>query len=242
MIVLGGALGVLAACFRKNHFGIQRDDIAYSAVYAGIGVLVGAKLLYILISLPEIVRNWEAYTASPANFLTLLQSGFVFYGGLIGAVGGIAIYAKSYKLKSFELLEVLTPSIPLIHAFGRFGCFCAGCCYGRPFPPPLGVAFNASPVAPHDVTLFPVQLVESGLNLLLFVLLLLLSRKKRKTGTILGTYILCYAVIRFVLEYFRYDSMRGFLFGLSTSQWISILLLPVGAALAALRFPRKQAE
>ncbi len=234
LIMLGGALGIMVAAFRKNHYSIKRDDIVFSSFYGGIGVLIGAKLLFIIISLPEIVNNWAVYTSSLKNFLTIVQGGFVFYGGLIGALIGIRIYTKSYKINTFEMFEVLVPSIPLIHAFGRIGCFCAGCCYGKPFPPPIGVRFIASPLAIHNVTLFPIQLLESGLNFIIFIFLIILSHKKRKIGTILGSYLVCYSVIRFILEYFRYDYVRGFLLGISTSQWISLMILPIGLALIIL--------
>lgn len=228
MIIIGATFAIILACYRKNHYSIKREDILFSSFYAGIGALIGSKILYIFISMPEIIRNWAVYTKSLKHFLSIIQGGFVFYGGLIGALIGILIYAKSYKINVLHLFETLTPSIPLFHAFGRIGCFCAGCCYGKPFSPPLGICFNSSPVAPHHVHLFPVQLFESGLNLLLFIFLFILSAKKRKLGSILGYYIAFYSTIRFILEFYRYDYIRGFLFGISTSQWFSIILFPVG--------------
>jgi phosphatidylglycerol:prolipoprotein diacylglycerol transferase len=122
------------------------------------------------------------------------------------------------------MLDGLVPSVPLAHAFGRLGCFFAGCCYG--VPSAFGLEFNASELAPHGVKLLPVQLIEAGCNLLLFVLLLVLSRFCRRRGLLTGTYLAAYAVMRFVLEFFRYDAERGVFWGLSTSQWISLLLLP----------------
>jgi len=66
------------------------------------------------------------------------------------------------------------------------------------------------------------------LNLILFVVIFVYSRRERRSGQILGLYFIGYSIIRFILEYFRYDMVRGIFGGLSVSQWISILLLPVG--------------
>lgn len=101
--------------------------------------------------------------------------------------------------------------------------------------PPIGIAFTNSPVAPNGIPLFPVQLVEAGLNFLLFFFLLWFAGKPRPQGRILGAYVIAYAVIRFVLEFLRYDYERGILWVFSTSQWISLILLPIGIWLLARR-------
>ena len=149
-----------------------------------------------------------------------------FAPGLIGAVLAMWWYTHHFKMDFWQSVELLIPSVPLVHAFGRIGCFCGGCCYGIPFDPPIGIAFTNSPVAPNGIPLFPVQLVEAGLNFLLFFFLLWFAGKPRPQGRILGAYVIAYAVIRFVLEFLRYDYERGILWVFSTSQWISLLLFP----------------
>ena len=155
--------------------------------------------------------------------------------GLIGAVLAMWWYTHHFKMDFWQSVELLIPSVPLVHAFGRIGCFCGGCCYGIPFDPPIGIAFTNSPVAPNGIPLFPVQLVEAGLNFLLFFFLLWFAGKPRPQGRILGAYVIAYAVIRFVLEFLRYDYERGILWVFSTSQWISLILLPIGIWLLARR-------
>ena len=150
------------------------------------------------------------------------------------------VYTRMYKLNFWGMTDALVPSVPLMHAFGRLGCFCAGCCYGMPFPAPLGLSFDASPVAPHGVTLFPVQLLEAFLNLIIFGVLLLYARKPRGRGKIIGLYMSAYAVMRFLLEFLRFDAERGGFWGLSTSQWISLILLPIGLYLLLTNKNKKQ--
>jgi len=228
LILIGCVLGILVAVYFPVRRDIKRQDIFFSSLYALIGVIVGAKLLYLAISLPSFIEAHAqtAWTLEDINIL--FTHGFVFYGGLIGAVLGIFIYSRQYRLPFWHLTDGLIPSVPLMHAIGRIGCFCAGCCYGRAMNPPWGVIFRADSVAPAGVALFPVQLLESAANFILFIILFCYSRKPRADRQITGLYIACYGVIRFMLEFFRGDGDRGMLWLFSTSQWISLALVPLG--------------
>ena len=90
------------------------------------------------------------------------------------------------------------------------------------------------------MTLFPVQLLEAALNLTLFILLFCYARKKRPPLCVTTLYLCSYGIERFVLEYFRADTVRGSFLWFSTSQWISILLSC--AALCAFFLLRKKAQ
>lgn len=223
LIVIGFALGVFVAVMRRKLYGLETEDILYAMLFAGIGIGVGGKLLFLLTALPDLIQNAGEIFSSPEQLMGYLVGGFVFYGGLFGGLLGAFLYTRRYGISFAKFCNTAIVSVPLIHAFGRLGCFCAGCCYGVPADPPLGLYFNNSPVAPHGVALFPVQLLEAGLNLLLFFVLALVFRKRRRLSPV-PVYLISYAVIRFVLEYFRYDAVRGIFFGLSTSQWISVAL------------------
>ena len=124
------------------------------------------------------------------------------------------------------------PAVPLAHAFGRIGCFFAGCCYGIPYDPPIGICLkNAIGTAPTDIPLFPVQLLESGLDFLLAGLLQLCFRKRTRKTDVIPFYCIGYAGIRLFTERFRYDTERGIYFGLATSEWISLALAICGVLL-----------
>ena len=231
MGALGATIAVLIASFRKNRYDIKREDVLYSACFAGVGVLIGSKLLYAIVTLPHIIENSEKYSDSVIHFIVALFGGFVFYGGLIGGIIMGMIYGKIYKINPIKLVDIYAPLIPLIHGFGRIGCFFAGCCYGMPSEK-YGVYFEAIGGAPQGIKLFPIQLVEAGINFIVFAVLFTLAVKKVfKLGGITGAYLSVYAIERFILEFFRYDSIRGSAFGISTSQWISIVLLPIGIIL-----------
>lgn len=231
MGAVGTILAILIACFTKNRYDIKREDLLNSACFAGVGVLLGSKLLYFIVTLPHVVGNYEFYSADKKLILTTLFGGYVFYGGLIGGIIMGMVYGKIFKINPIKLVDIYAPLIPLIHAFGRIGCFFAGCCYGAPSEK-YGVYFGSLGSAPQGVKLFPIQLVEAGINFVVFAVLFILAVKKVfKLGGITGAYLSVYAIERFILEFFRYDSIRGGLLGISTSQWISIILFPIGIVL-----------
>lgn len=96
-----------------------------------------------------------------------LGSGMTFIGGLIGVVACfLAIYfifRKKYTTRLYEVISLLPCSILIAHAFGRIGCFFAGCCYGKETDSFLGVQF---PDLPHPV--HPTQLYEAAFLFVLF--------------------------------------------------------------------------
>ncbi|MCL1874352.1 MAG: prolipoprotein diacylglyceryl transferase [Clostridiales bacterium] len=229
MLLLGGIFGTLFSLCRSSKYDIKREDTLYALLFGLSGGLIGAKILFLIVNFKEIWEYRNLLWKNPGLYLNaLFGGGLVFYGGLIGGCIFIYLYCKKYKISYLKVLDLLTPSIALAHGFGRIGCFLAGCCYGMPVGGSLGIAFENSPVAPNNIPLFPVQLVESGFNFALCAVLLIYAKKDRSLGKVAGLYLLIYPVVRFLLEFLRSDSARGFISGISTSQIISIFLLPIG--------------
>lgn len=188
-----------------------------------IGALCGAKIFQLI---GYIIRDGNMpgfWTVN--NWLQLLKGVGVFYGGLIG--GGVAaiIYCHKNNICFFEATDALIPSVLLFNVWGRLGCFFAGCCYGCASS--WGIEFKNSVIAPNFVTLVPVQLFESAFNLLILNIILLFRPEKNKRGILFPLYIITYSIGRFILEFFRGDIGRG-IFIISTSQWLSIIILPIG--------------
>lgn len=206
-------------------------DEELASVWGVVGCFVGAKALYLLTALPDIAANWAELTAEPMLFVQrYLAGGFVFYGGLYGALAGMFIYCRAARAPVWDILARLLPAIPLIHGFGRLGCFCTGCCYGVECES-LGIAFTASPAAPNGVKLLPVQLIEAAWVFMLFAVLARMSARGQSGRRMLGVYLLAYSLFRFVLEFFRGDAARGFVLFLSTSQLIAAASVIFAAAL-----------
>ena len=158
-----------------------------------------------------------------------LGSGMTFIGGLIGGVACfLAIYfifRKKYTTRLYEVISLLPCSILIAHAFGRIGCFFAGCCYGKETDSFLGIQF---PDLPHPV--HPTQLYEAAFLFVLFAVSVYLILKKDFKHN-LSLYLIAYGVFRFLIEYVRGDD-RGELVGfVSPSQFWSIIMAVAGVAI-----------
>lgn len=231
---LGFFSAAAVALPRGKKYCIRKLDIVLAACFAVVGGVVGAKLLAILTSIDYIIEY-------KLTFIQVMQGGFVFYGGLIGGIAGLLIYVKAYKLNFFEMFDIFAVSVPLGHAIGRVGCFISGCCYGIPYDGPISWTYENALDAntPIGVPLLPIQLIESGCLLVLYAVLEIIFYKTKRRGLSLVVYAAAYAVIRFVLEFFRGDVERGFLLGMSTSQWISIAIFIFAVVCAAVMFTRR---
>ncbi len=219
LMVCGFLIGGLLAVFRCKKYGIDKWEMVYASIFATVGGIIGAKLLSILTSINYIIE----YNLS---FLDVMQNGFVFYGGLIGGFIGLFIYVKVFHCDAMKYFNIFAVSVPFGHALGRIGCFLSGCCYGIELDSPISFTYTQSydPNTPLNVPLLPIQLIESGCLFLLYIVLAILFHKCNKKSICFYTYLFAYPTIRFVLEFFRGDLIRG-VYLLSTSQWISLAII-----------------
>jgi phosphatidylglycerol---prolipoprotein diacylglyceryl transferase len=164
------------------------------------------------------------------EIVSLVQSAGVFYGGFLAALIAAVWFARRNGLALWPTLDVLAPATAIGQAVGRLGCLAAGCCFGKHTDCAWAVTFR-DPVAqrtvgtPLDVPLHPTQIYESLATLALFFLLLWLAPRKRFRGQVAATYLLGYALLRFVIEFFRGDDRGTVLRGaLSTSQFVALLV------------------
>lgn len=227
---------VAAGLIKKRK--IAGIDLTGSAVYTMVGAIVGAKLLFIIVS-------WEQIQAYNLSFLDVLRGGFVFYGGLIGGVAGLFIYIKQFKLKLADFLDIYATVLPLGHAIGRIGCFFSGCCYGMKMSTNcfLCVTYEhpQNALTPQGVPLLAIQLIEAFFLFLCFLLMLTLFLKAHKLkGRLAYMYACVYAILRFILEFFRGDKERGGAFRLSTSQWISLGILILMSAIWIISYKKEK--
>lgn len=220
VIVLGAITAFVIGVFKKRCMNIANLDVFLAGMFAVVFGLVGAKVLAVFEYFPQLIDG-------TVSILQLVRSGFVFYGGLIGGIGGLVLYCAIYKISFLAMCDAIVPVFPLAHAFGRIGCFCAGCCFGMPTDGSWGVIFTAplDPNVPCGVPLVPTQLLEVGVLLLIFAVLMVLSYRKTSFGTLSAVYALLYGIGRFILEFFRADPDRGNIGVLSTSQFISVFLI-----------------
>lgn len=222
-------LGLRLAMSRAKARGLDPTRMLDLGIYIIISALVGAKALLVVV-------EWDHFTSSPAEILSLARSGGVFYGGLILAVSVAFWYIRKHALPFWQTTDVFAPGISLGHAIGRLGCLLAGCCYGRPTDVPWAVTFRNPAAAanvgtPLGIPLHPTQLYETGAEILILTLLLSTEKRGRAfAGRTFWLYMLLYGITRFVIEFYRGDP-RGMVGTLSTSQFISVLLVPLSVGM-----------
>lgn len=240
--LLGFLLGLGWVLIRAPGLGLKRDDGVYIYVFSAIGGLLGAKLLYILTVLPELLSLLRS-GARLSELWGYVAGGLVFYGAVLGGLPAAYFSARAYKVSLADYLPLLVLTLALIGFAGRIGCFCAGCCYGVESSSTLAVVYpEASLSAPSGVPLFPVQLFESAAQLALFLLLAWFTLKPARARYAAELYLLCYAPLRFALEFFRGDTARGAIGALSTSQWLSIAAFSLASLCLFIRKRRKMPD
>jgi phosphatidylglycerol:prolipoprotein diacylglycerol transferase len=214
-------------------------DILLGAVVGGI---VGAKLYYVLL-------NWERTIVDPAGML-FSRGGLVWYGGLVGGALGVIFMIRRGRQPLAEMADVVAPGLALSYAIGRIGCFLVGDDYGRPTDGWIGLEFPRGyppstagnlrhqfgveiPDSVPDATVlavYPTQLFEVGISLIIFLVLWKLRKRPHQAGWIFSLWLVLAGAERLFIEYFRAKDDR--FFGVLTlAQLLSIGLIVIGFGL-----------
>ncbi|MFY0645149.1 MAG: prolipoprotein diacylglyceryl transferase [Bacteroidia bacterium] len=224
MIALGILVAFIIALRMSRKFGVDSDKLSNLFFWVIIVAFIGGKLFFYL-------EDPQRYIEDPGSMLRLSGGGFVFYGSLIFAIPAIVWWLKRQKIPIRPFLDILAFVGPVVHSFGRVGCFMAGCCYGEVCHNALGVTFShpetlASPV---DTPLYPTQLFDIAVNLIILATVLLVQKKKAFEGQLFLIYLMMYGVGRSIVELYRGDEARGYVIDnvLTHSQFIAIIIIAV---------------
>lgn len=222
---LGITVSVIVALILSNKENLEFFNFVLVAIITLFGALIGAKLMFLIVSIDTIIKIFQQLPLIEA-LKNILRGGFVFYGGFIGGFIALLITLKIQKENFFKYANIYALVLPIGHAFGRVGCFFAGCCYGMEYDGWLSYTYTHTleSAVPLNVPLLPIQLIEAFLLVVLFHVLFVMYFKVKNKKLISYTYLYSYAIIRFILEFFRGDKIRG-VFVMSTSQWISIAII-----------------
>lgn len=235
--VVGYVAGVLLGfCYGLRDGRSVRDLIDLGLVVV-LSALLGSKLFHTLFEARGHILS-DGSTASgivdllkddPWHALRLFEAGYVFYGGVVGAI--VLTYAFTIRRGIVDKGGVGDYAVPglLFGTFvGRIGCFLGGCCYGSRSEVPWAVVFpEGHESSGHPV--HPVQLYDAAYGLIGLVLFSALYPRRRFGGEMFCAYVASYAVFRFCTELFRADADRGLWLGghVSTSQLVALVTLPV---------------
>lgn len=207
--------------FLSYRVDVMRRDrtVAFNiALLMMFSAFLGGRILHVLYEEPAF------YLQNPVFILHFWNGGFVFFGGLLLCLITGYIYARRTRISFSQWADFFTPIFSLGHAFGRVGCFLAGCCYGSYCQLPWAIRDR------HPTTLYMI-----GAELLILAVLLLLEKRHffKYTGSLFVSWLILHSFVRFWVEYYR-DDFRGFfirvplLGNLSISQVISLLIIFAG--------------
>ncbi|PIQ96024.1 MAG: prolipoprotein diacylglyceryl transferase [Nitrospinae bacterium CG11_big_fil_rev_8_21_14_0_20_56_8] len=222
LVASGFLAGILLAAHLGKKEGISPQQIIDLCFYILISALVGARLMYIVV-------EYRFFIAHPLEVFKFWKGGLVYYGGLIMASVVAVWYMRKHAMPVWPMADIIAPALALGQGIGRWGCFFAGCCYGRKTDVPWAIVFtDPRSLAPLGVPLHPTQIYLSLNALVIFGILVWLYHRKTFDGQVIWTYGVLYSIGRFVIEYFRNDD-RGFVIQdvLSTSQFVGIFVLVV---------------
>jgi phosphatidylglycerol---prolipoprotein diacylglyceryl transferase len=231
--------GIWITSWNARKKGMNADLIWNMGLLIIFSALVGSKIILFL-------SDYSYYSQHPGGLFSLstLQSPEAYYGGLLLALGSAVWYINKKQIPFWAAADLSVPGIALGQAISSVGCLSSGCCYGKLSHLPWSITFtnpDAQVGGSAYIPLHPTQIYESAAALCLFVFLMRRLSKKHVTGQILLEYLGLYALIRFVIEFYRGDD-RGFVLHglLSTSQFIAILTI-LGSAIAyyLIRRPRE---
>jgi phosphatidylglycerol:prolipoprotein diacylglycerol transferase len=251
LIAVGLAAGIALAYRQARRQRMDAGRVLDAGFWMIVAGLIGSRIVYGLVNAGEFARvclhgggaprSVGAVLSDCTRIVAIWQGGLVFYGGVAGAalVGYRFARREGWSFPMFG--DLFAPALALGHAFGRLGCFAAGCCFGKVGGGAWATAFPRGSVAFEELAatgglpagwettpgLHPTQLYEAFGELFIFVALLVLRPRLRKHhGALLVTYLGLYALLRFVVEMFRGDVVRGLVIAFQTPHLAGWLHLP----------------
>jgi prolipoprotein diacylglyceryl transferase len=224
--------------------GMNKDVLANGFITAAVSAIVGARLLYIL-------TNPDEFT-SAASWFNLRAGGLVAYGGFLGGFFGSLAYFRTKGIPLLRFADVTAPTLALGLGLTRIGCYLYGCDFGARLGDdapswlvnlgtfPHWANDEGSPAWSHHVAEYdlpfdsahsyavhPTQIYESLAGFTLCAITLVMWRRRTFYGQVLLALAMAYGLWRFAIEYVRDDPERGFFAGFSTSQLISLAIVPI---------------
>jgi phosphatidylglycerol:prolipoprotein diacylglycerol transferase len=241
MLALSLTAGFVLVRALGRRQGLPSERLSRAILVSAACALVGARLLFIATN--------PALWTQPTHWLALREGGLVAYGGFLGGLFGAWLYGRRAGVGLLGFGDLAAPALGLGLGLTRIGCYLYGCDFGRPLGPgaphwlrALGTFPQGSPAylfqlarahlprtAVESFPVHPTQLYMSLAGFALFAVALLARRRRRFEGKALLAVAVLYGVFRFFLEWMRDDPQRGFAFGLSTSQLLSLAVVPWAA-------------
>lgn len=237
MLALGGIAMVYVAWNYAERFGIDPEAHFRGAIYLVLAAIMGPKLFLAIQEFHYFAHHWLRLVS-----VDFLESGGVFYGGVVCAMVVVVVYVHHHRLDGFAVGDALTPGIAIGQSIGRLGCFAAGCCWGKPTTGFFGYTFHsayahATTGVPIGIELYPTQLLMAAGQFAIFLLLWHVAKRRAFVGQVAALYMIVYGSFRFLIDFLRFYDPATMFFGgrLTEAQLISLFLITGGMGIWVLR-------
>ena len=214
MIVLSLIVNVIVVLIISRKFKYTVDELVSMLVMENIGI-IGGGIFY--------------------TYFFSKGFGFSSLGGVMGGLIMLYLYSLLVKKDYKYMLILFMPSIPLMYAIGKIGCFVAGCCYGIPYDGIGHIVYHSSEVALLNTNLFPVQIVETIIFLIIFIYIISRYYKNKFSIKLIMIEIIVCGIAKFLLAFLRYEHTVK----LITSNQIMCLLLVIFSGIYLIRLNKK---
>ncbi len=200
----------------------NRDQVNDLLFYIALGVILGGRVGYVLF------YGFQGLLADPLGLFRIWEGGMSFHGGFLGVLIAMALFARRYEYRFFQVTDFIAPLITPGLFFGRIGNFINAELWGRTTDLPWGMVFPGGGPDPRH----PSQLYEAGLEGLAMLLILwLYSNRSRPVGAVSGLFLILYGGFRCTVEFARQpDAHLGFVAfdWLTMGQLLSLPMLAAG--------------
>ena len=215
IISLSIIIGLIFVYINLKEENFSKEQLFYLTIYCLIGIFFGAKYFDYFIN----IKTYKSFN--------LLSLGLSSYGAIIGILIMLFIFSKQFKKDLFKILYLTIPSMPLIYGIGKIGCFLAGCCYGIEYKGPLNIVYKYSNSAPKGIKLFPIQIIEAIVFIIIFIIFYKKRKNTNKKKSVGELFIAC-GTAKFLLDFFRHTHMYQLI---SINQITSIVFIGIGLSL-----------
>jgi phosphatidylglycerol---prolipoprotein diacylglyceryl transferase len=207
---------------KKSIKNLNRQNIDTYLIYLIVGVILGARIFEIIF--------WEPsyYFAHPEEMIMIWHGGLSFHGGLAGAIFATFMFCRKFKLKFYDLADLLVIPAAIALAFGRIANFINGELWGKVTSSNFCIDYSHSQYIanPPQGCRYPSQIYESLKNFFIFAVLMIIRNKKWPKGFLFWLFITLYGFLRFIVNFFRDDP--AIVLGISIGQILSLIMGIVG--------------
>ena len=234
IVVTAASVGIWVVLREAKRKGLSEYQFADAIPWVIVGGLIGARLFHV-------IDHWpDEYAVNPLRALYVWEGGLAIWGGVIGGLAALALFAWRRALSLTVLLDTAVPGLVLGQAIGRIACIITGDAIGKPTTGPFGLAYsNPGAMVPQlGVYYSPTPIYEILMNLTIFVVVWRLRKRPLPDGALFLVYLVLYSIGRFVITF--WSAYKSVALGFNQAQWISLAGLAVGVPALIYLLRRRQ--